>query len=296
MTRRGNPPAASVPDEISAALARHLPRLRLRSIVELGSGLDNVAYDVNGELVVRQRRDPDLVRRSTGVRREAALLTAVAAWSTLPVPEIVFVDESAGVISHHLLPGRPLLDRPDVDPARLAPALGSFLSRLHRVPPEDLAGLVDHDDAPPQAWLEETSIAYREIASYVAAADQSRIEDFLATPPPPESPAVVFCHNDLGAEHLLVGGEPASVTGVIDWTDAALADPAHDLARPYRDLGPAAFEVLLAHYDQQLDPATLARTQFFARCALVEDLAFGLSTGDRRYSDAASSRLPTIFA
>ncbi|HEY9408017.1 MAG TPA: aminoglycoside phosphotransferase family protein [Jiangellaceae bacterium] len=296
MTRRGNPPAASVPDEISAALAQHLPRLRLRSVVELGSGLDNVAYDVNGELVVRRRRDPDQVRQSTGVRREAALLTAVAAWSTLPVPEVVFVDEITGVIAHRLLPGRPLLDRPDVDPARLAPALGSFLSRLHLVPLEELAGLVDHDDAPPQAWLEETRVAYREIASYVAAADQSRIEDFLAAPPPPESPAVAFCHNDLGAEHLLVGGEPASVTGVIDWTDAALADPAHDLARPYRDLGPAAFEVMLAHYDRQLDPATLARTRFFARCALVEDLAYGLREGDLRYSDAASKRLSAIFA
>lgn len=291
-----NRPSASVPDEVIAALAVHLPRQALHSIVELGSGLDNVAYDVNGELVVRQRRDPDPVLRATGVRREAALLTAVVAWSTLPVPEVVFVDEATGVIAHRLLPGRSLLDRPDVDPARLAPALGSFLSRLHHMPLDEVAGLADHDDAPPQAWREETSVAYREVAAQLAVADQHRIEDFLAAPPPSGSPASVFCHNDLGAEHLLVGGEPASVTGVIDWADAALADPAHDLAKLYRDLGPAAFETMLAHYDRHLDPATLARTRFFARCALVEDLAFGLNMGDRRYSDAASRRLSAIFS
>jgi len=78
---------------------------------------------------------------------------------------------------------------------------------------------------------------------------------------------VTFCHNDLGAEHLLVDVEASTITGVIDWTDAAAADPAHDLALIYRDLGPAIFDLTLAHYDGEWTDAHRERTLFYARCA-----------------------------
>jgi hypothetical protein len=38
-------------------------------------------------------------------------------------------------------------------------------------------------------------------------------------------------------EHVLVDVEANAVTGIIDWTDAAIADPARDLALIYRDFG-----------------------------------------------------------
>jgi aminoglycoside phosphotransferase (APT) family kinase protein len=39
-----------------------------------------------------------------------------------------------------------------------------------------------------------------------------------------------FCHNDLGIEHVLVDPTTLKITAIIDWTDAAVADPAYDLA------------------------------------------------------------------
>jgi len=50
----------------------------------------------------------------------------------------------------------------------------------------------------------------------------------------------VFSHNDLGIEHVLGTPATAAVTGVIDWGDAALIDPACDFGLLYRDLGAAA--------------------------------------------------------
>jgi hypothetical protein len=41
-------------DEIHALLTRHLPNHEVRSVAKLGEGLDNVAYEVNGELIVRR--------------------------------------------------------------------------------------------------------------------------------------------------------------------------------------------------------------------------------------------------
>ncbi len=39
-----------------AVLTRHLPGYEIRSLAKLGGGLDNVVYEVNGELVVRADR------------------------------------------------------------------------------------------------------------------------------------------------------------------------------------------------------------------------------------------------
>ena len=40
-------------DEIRASLARHLPGYEVCSVATLGEGLDNVSYEVNGELIIR---------------------------------------------------------------------------------------------------------------------------------------------------------------------------------------------------------------------------------------------------
>ena len=89
---------------------------------------------------------------------------------------------------------------------------------------------------------------------------------------------MAFCHNDLGAEHVLVDTETNTVTGVIDWTDAAIADPAYDLALIYRDLGAEVFGRTLDHYGCRFDAVDRERAAFYARCSLLEDLAYGLST------------------
>lgn len=123
------------------------------------------------------------------------------------------------------------------------------------------------------------------------------IEDFLGRTPPAEPRALAFCHNDLGAEHVLVDAKAGTITGIIDWTDAALTDPARDLGLVYRDLGPEACRLALAHYECHFDEFDRERAVFYARCKLIEDLAHGLgSPGAERYAAAALSHLDRTFA
>jgi aminoglycoside phosphotransferase (APT) family kinase protein len=286
-----------VVDEIGALLARHLPGYEVRSVRALGEGLDNTAYEANGELIVRISKESDTLRRAESTRREADSLAAVAEYSTLPVPEPVFSDPEAGAIVYHRLPGVALMNRPAADPARLAPALGRFLGCLHRTSPEEVEHLVERDAYPLPAWLRDAERDYGEIAERVPAADRSLVEDFLGRTPP-EGPRVeAFCHKDLGAEHVLVDARSGEITGIIDWTDAAITDPARDLALIYRDLGPEVFERTLDHYEGFFGEADRERTVFYARCKLIEDVAYGFGTpGARRYAEAGLSRLARTFA
>jgi aminoglycoside phosphotransferase (APT) family kinase protein len=284
-------------EEIRTLLARHLPGHKVRRVTALGEGLDNAAFEVDGELVVRKSKEADPILRAAAIRRETYLLAAVARISTLPVPEPAVADLEAGFIAYRRLPGRPLMDHPAAEPARLAPALGRFLDRLHQTPPEEVERLVVRDAYPLASWLRDAEEDYRGISGRLPAKARRLIEDFLGRTPPAEPRAPAFCHNDLGAEHVLVDAGAGTITGIIDWTDAAITDPARDLALVYRDLGPEACRLTLAHYENPFDDADRERAIFYARCKLVEDLAYGLGNpGAERYAEAGLSRLARTFA
>lgn len=267
-----------------------LPGLEIASVRRLGAGLDNVAYLVNGELVVRWRRtDP------ADVEREARLLRFVAGVSPLPVPAPEIVDAGRGCLAYRLLPGVPLLsltDRPGVGPrlgdrSGVGPQLGDFLAALHAVPPEQVADLVETDDTPPAQWLAEAVETWPGIAAHVPASHRAAVEEFLAAPPPAPADALVFSHQDLGSEHVLVDPGTGTVTGIIDWADAAVGDPARDPGLILRDLGPAALGPLA--------PGLRERATFYARCGLIEDFAYGLSTGRREYTNQSLAALKRLF-
>lgn len=264
-----------VPDVVRAAL----PGFQVRSVVLLGQGLDNVVYDVNGALVVRFSKEPDPTRRAKLISSEVALLAAVADVSPLPVPEPVFTDCEHGCWAYAKLPGVSLLGLPSAQRLAHAPAaaakLGRFLAALHAAPARKMARLAGPDEVPMAEWRDEAAASYATVTGVIPPAQRGSVEAFLAARPPQDPGTLVFSHNDLGIEHILVVPATGAITGVIDWSDAALTDPARDFGLLYRDLGPAALTAALTSY-QAGDIATLReRAAFYARCGLLEDLAYG---------------------
>jgi aminoglycoside phosphotransferase (APT) family kinase protein len=276
-------------DSLHRIISHHIGEIR--SISPLGAGLDNIAVIVNDELVVRQSIDPEAESRANAIRREVELLAVVGHHSPLPVPEIALSDPENGILAYRLLPGRPCIDLKDAhwkfDPTQL----GEFLTRIHGIPLHDVETLVEHDDDPLVDWLSESTEAYAQIAGSIPGSFRPRIEAFLAEPPPPGPGNLVFCHNDFGAEHILVDPATMHISGIIDWTDAAITD----LALTLRDFGPDALDRVLLGYGPDLTPEDHQRLVFHARCKLIEDLAYGIETGASRYVDAAMAHLDWTF-
>ncbi|WP_218011050.1 phosphotransferase family protein [Herbidospora mongoliensis] len=279
-------------DGIGALVARHLGR-PARSVVKLGEGWDNVAFEVDGDLIVRGSKEGG----AEAVRREARLLAVVAEVSPVPVPRVLFVDEAAGVMAYRKLAGEPLDSRLGI---AVAAPLGAFLAAVNAVPAERVEGLVEVDDDPFYAWLAGTIEEYHEVVrDHVPGDLRGVVEKFLrADPPRNETKRMAFCHNDLGCEHVLTDGK--DVTGVIDWTDAAISDPAYDLGLILRDLGPDVFAETLRCYREHggdAGPDAEVRARFYARCAIIEDIAYGLTQpGARHYADEGLSHLAWTFA
>lgn len=282
---------------LRALLAELLPQLTVHSLTRLAACSDHVVFEVNGDLILRIRRgdDADAADPSSS-EREAALLRVIADLSPLPVPIPVAADTDWGAIIYRKLPGTPLAELPAGNPRAAAAGLAALIDALHHAPAGRLADLARVDAYPMEAWHADAQRDYEAVADRLLPAARARVELFLAGAPPAPFAGAVFCHNDLGAEHLLVDPDSGEITGVIDWSDAALADPARDVARILRDFGPRMFETVLAHDAAAWDPAARERAIFYARCALLEDLAYGLHGGARRYADAALAHLSWTFA
>ncbi len=198
-------------------------------------------WDSHTELVDEEwiERTPRRAAVRAALAVEARLMARISARLPLsvPVPAVVPAgDALPWRLRHLLVPGEP------VEPGRLdardGERVGAFLRVLHDLP-FDLwggAGLSERDDLP--ELLERMRSQVLPLLPAAQRPVGAALLERCAAPTP-----VVLVHGDLGPAHLLATG--CCVTGVIDWTDAALADPALDLAWALHGT-PAAFADALA--------------------------------------------------
>jgi aminoglycoside phosphotransferase (APT) family kinase protein len=166
---------------------------------------------------------------------------------------------------------------------------------MHALSPARMATFVGTNDAPLAEWRADAANIYRGVAAAIPATGRPAIETFLAAEPPPARAGLVFSHNDLGIEHVLVEPGSGAITGIIDWSDAAMVDPAYDIGLLYRDLGPVALDALLRSGLGAGDGGLRERAVFYARYSVLEDLAHGRRTGRAEYVDKSLDALSWLF-
>jgi aminoglycoside phosphotransferase (APT) family kinase protein len=287
--------------DVRGVVRAQMPGYRIDSVAQLGEGQENIAYVVNDELIVRFSKAPDARQRAARVQREASVLAAVAGVSPLPVPVPRFTVVERGCLAYFKVPGVPLADVPRqqrvAQAAVVGATLGQFLKAMHALPVDRMADLVDTDADPLSEWHREAAEGYPAVAALVPTQYRHAVEAFFDASPPDDASAVVFSHNDLGVEHVLVEPGTWRITGIIDWSDAAIDDPAYDIGLLYRDLGPRALEAAIGSYRSDLTDVERLRQRaaFYARCSVFEDLAYGLETRQARYIDNSLAAFEWLF-
>ncbi|KUJ41353.1 phosphotransferase [Streptomyces albus subsp. albus] len=105
---------------------------------------------------------------------------------------------------------------------------------------------------PPYAWREFAAAVRAELFPLMSAEGVGRAERQLAALDalPHRTTAVV--HGDLGAENVLweTGAGAPRLSGVVDWDEVSLGDPAEDLAAVGASYGTDLMERILAHRDR----------------------------------------------
>ncbi|HEY3504987.1 MAG TPA: phosphotransferase [Actinocatenispora sp.] len=140
----------------------------------------------------------------------------------IPTPEILW--RKPPVLALAALPGAPLarLGKPSTSPPASWATAGAAIRTLHEapLPPwpgpslDDITARLDRECD----WL----LAHRTLPTDLVTRNRQVAETALR----PWRPA--FTHGDLQAAHVFLDG--TTVTGVLDWSEAARGDPLYDLA------------------------------------------------------------------
>lgn len=277
--------------------ARRITELLVGSQAEpgpLGHGTDHATFVV-GPYVVRVSTAHDNATMPA-MEREATLLERLQTRLPVAVPNPSLVSAEWGGMAYRRLPGRPLLAAAIDDTSRLAHDLGTFLRAMADIDLGAVRDVVNPDPYPLDAWRDEVVAQLLEVSGALTPRERTSILAFASASVPADRGPLAFCHNDLGAEHLLVDDTAGHLIGVLDWSDAALTDPSRDLGRLKRDLDPADLKRVLATAGLPPTYVDGELIEFHARLATLEDLHHGITTGDRRYVNTARGAFGRLFA
>lgn len=238
-------------------------------------GWDSFTEIVGDEWIERSPRRPEV---RAALQREARILARIADLLALEVPRPVVLEETATLpwrLRHRMVPGEP------VDPLTLdaddGRRVGGFLRGLHDLPVEayDDAGLRVADDR--NQMIDRMR---DDVLPLVPA--PSRVEAAALLDRCRQLTPLAIAHGDLGPSHLLT--TDGRVTGVIDWTDVALHDPALDLAWLLHGTPAAFVDALSTTYRPSDDEQRRAHDQH--RLGPWWEVLHGLDEGETAYVDS----------
>ena len=286
-----------IPPALRARLVEALPGARPDAAEEIGRGWSAIAYrvpdrdDRGGDWVLRIPHGDSFEQVTGDIEREVRLLPVLEA-AGLPTPR-----EARGLYSdggellaalHRLVEGEPAT--PDRARGRggrrwrtaLARRMGEFLAALHAIPaPVARAAGVREVDLWTERYLPMLEACRSLLGPRSIEWLDATVARFVAEGGMDGAPRVLH-HGDLAAEHILVD-EAGELSGVIDFGDALIADPALDFGALLVAYGPAFMERTIEAYEAcggEIDPHLRRRARFYADVVPVFLVRYGHAFND----------------
>jgi len=224
-------------------------------------GDDFLVVEVNHEWMFRFPRN-EISRKALEV--EKGFLARFKSISPLPVPDHQYSGDD--FVGYPKIPGIALsievfqsLSKKSL--VRIARQIGQFLSAIHNFPVDEAKRIGVTEGW--SGWHAKILDNFREaIAPMLTPSARQNgltcIEQMLAEPF--ESRVI---HGDFALEdHVFFDEKRQELSGVIDFADVTLNDPAHDFQNIVEYGGEAFFETVMRHYQSREDATLLKRTKF----------------------------------
>lgn len=278
--------------ELEAALcmiAKQFPSLKPQKIRLLGIGWDNTAYLVDETLVFRFPRRQFAVPL---LENEYHMLPQIAEHLPLAIPNPRWMGAPSQeypwpFIGHQILPGTTACraDLSEEERASLAAPLARFLAALHRIPlaiaqeknlSGDLLGRLNIARITPLLRKNLEEINSMNIGLILPSKEIQELMEERKVFKIPENSTIV--HGDFYVRHLLVN-EKRQLSGIIDWGDIHIGDPAVDLAIVHNFLPKIAHDAFCKIYGEiSEDTWELARFRALYHCTIL--IIYGHHSGD----------------
>lgn len=292
--------------EMYQALIRsNFPQLDIQTVQPITRGWDSFVLEVNGALIFRFPLRDDVV---VPFQREMLLLPGLESTLSVPVPHVTYIGQGDSSYPYTFT-GYPKLNGLALEDERitpeqlalLAPAVAHFLNELHAFPTVRAvqASVESHT---PEQWRERYLERYTDLRQRVfplldaeLRARSARLwENFLEE----EAhfvfqPALIHC--DLACEHIFCDPERGVLTGVIDWGDVTIGDPALDFVGLHGQHGRAFVERVLTGYRGAIDAAFWRRIAFYLCYGPFAQLLYGVYSESEEFIAQGVAGLHALF-
>lgn len=274
LERIADPEIEFMPDTV--ALLGTWLRERALDQVQPEQGWDSTATVVEGCWLDRRPRYSDYEMQ---LRTETRLMPRLAPLLPLPVPVPIVLDEHPLRVRHQMIPGSPApADGLDAEEGR---RLGEFLRCLHDMPVNIYleSGLPDAVAARAEllATLERFLHRVQPLLPEELRPQGSELLRSVALRTP-----TTLVHGDLGPGHVLC--EDGRISGIIDWSDARVSDPALDLAWALYGAPDPFSEAVATSYGVTDDE--LVRALGWYRLGPWYEVLWGLGPGGQEFIDS----------
>jgi aminoglycoside phosphotransferase (APT) family kinase protein len=283
-------------------IASQFPELARSTVQPLGFGWDNAAFLIDNRIVFRFPRR----KIAAGlIEREIAVLPHVEKYLPLAISAPQFVgirtaDYPWVFAGYELIVGSTLCSVALSDSSRgdLAEPIAAFLKALHDVEPAQLIGRglppdeigrLDHEK---RLRMTRERVLDLTLSGDLVGGDllTTWLEAYPTVALEDEKRRLV--HGDLYARHILISnsGQP---TGVIDWGDVHLGDPALDIAIAHLILPSNSHAAFRAAYGP-IDDRTWNAARYRAIYHAILELDYGIREGDVGMQESGRTALRLI--
>lgn len=284
-----NETASQIKRRFLPAINSVLPGTKFRSLRFIKEGWDNYVLLAEERTIFRFPRFQDDWDK---LQNEASLLNRISEDLPLKVPDAKFenlpTDHNYLRFSHYpVIPGKALRygSLKFTDQESLAVDLSNFLKVLHSLDTDRLYGLnvrrMDRKNTE-RRYSEILKDFDQNIFPLLDALSVARLEsgfsDFfsgLDTMPDP-----VLIHGDIGQGNVLYDRYSSRITGIIDWEDSLIADPAFDLAGVLEYFHDNFFRRVLSAYMNTTDKGFLQRVRFYSQISGYYAFVYGRMMGN----------------
>ncbi len=255
------------------------------SVLTHEHGDDFLVLEINDEWMFRFPRN-EISQKALQVEKE--FLARFKTISPLPVPDHQYSgDDFVGYpkINGMLLDLELFQSLSKETQARIAQQIGQFHSATHTFPVDEARHM-----GVTEGWSgyhQQAINRFRgEIAPMLSASARQNalacMEQMMAEV---FEPRVI--HGDFALEdHVFFDEEKQQLSGVIDFADVTINDPAHDFQNIVEYGGNAFFQSVMKHYQIKDDPTLLRRTKLRIEARPLFEAAYSLMFGfDERFKD-----------
>ncbi|MGE7865526.1 aminoglycoside phosphotransferase family protein [Bacillus paramycoides] len=297
-------------DSYKQYIKEALPDLSIHSYTQNEEGWDNIAVIINDELLFRFPRKLEYAKRIPLEKELCTILTHSLQEIEVPNYHLLYKNncDTVPFCSYYpLIHGKPLtaeivakLEKKELE--AIITQLATFLAALHNIPLKRIETLGFHIEKTITYWKNlQTKLNQHltnSLTSLQKMALNSLFEKFFECITKSTFQNTII-HADFTHHHILFNTQNKTISGVIDFGDAQIGDPAFDFAGLYYDFG---HEFTISVYEQYSalvshhDPLLIHRiTTFYQYSPLLHNLVYNIETNNEIEFNKSKEQLKAVL-